>query len=171
VKLRVLLPILLPILLSGSVAWGRSDEHKALRDLGPDKKICLCAFRLLGADAAQNIRASLAPFGLVGIAIGEVAVAETDIAKGENSQYPQQLSMEFQNIFEQALRGTGAFQLSAPEGLVRVKDGKPLTLSGVANENELFACVKVEYPFTATICAIVRLDQWQLAKAHACGTT
>ena len=136
--------VLLPILLSASAAWAGPEKPNVLRDLGPDKKMCLCAFRLLGADAKQNIRASLSPFGLVGAVIGEVVVANTDIAKGENATYPQQLSMEFQNIFEQALRGTGAFQLSAPQGLVRVKDGKPLTLSGVANENDLFACVKVE---------------------------
>ena len=139
-RLRVLLPILLPILLSGSVVWGRSDEDKALRDLGPDKKICLCAFRLLGADAEKNSRAGWASFGGI---VGS-AIAASINANAEDSPYAKELSTEFQNIFERALRGTGAFQLSAPQGLIREKNGKPLTLSGVAAANDLFACVTAQ---------------------------
>ncbi len=132
-KHRVLLPILLPLLLSGSFARAGSDEEKVLRDLGPDKKICLCAFRLQGADAEKNNRVGW--FGLVGMAIN---------ARREDSPYSQELAKEFQGIFEQALRGTGAFQLSAPQGLVGERDGKPLTTSEVAQENGLFACLTAE---------------------------
>ena len=133
--------VFFPILLSAGVAWGGSGDEQALRDLGPDKKISLCAFRLLGADADKNNRAGWSSFagGIIGSAVAASINAHT-----EDSPYARELSTEFRSILERGLRGAGAFQLSDAQDLVVARDGAPLTVSGVADTNDLFACVTAQ---------------------------
>jgi formylglycine-generating enzyme required for sulfatase activity len=148
-------PILLAILLSASLAWGGQGQPQVLRDLGPDKSLCLCSFGLLGADEAKRDRVMW--LGIIGAAIN---------AGRPDSPYTQELSAGFRSAFEQVLSGTGAFQLLPSERFAGEKNGKPLSLGEAARENALFACVKAESVLgvKSGFAKHVKVDtKWQLA--------
>lgn len=106
---------------------------KAFRDLCPEKKLGICSFVLIGADADKN--AMVQWFGLIGAAI---AAAQAN----EHTPYSQELTKEFHDIYEEALGKSGFFQLSSSENLLFLQDGKPLNLNDMAKKNNLYACVK-----------------------------
>jgi formylglycine-generating enzyme required for sulfatase activity len=126
-------PILIAIVLSASVAWGGQGQPQVLRDLGPDKSLCVCSIGLLGADEAKRDRVMW--LGIIGAAIN---------AGRPDSAYTQELSAGFRSAFEQMLSGTGAFELLPSERFAGETTGKPLSLAVAAKENALFACVKAE---------------------------
>ncbi|MEW6366569.1 MAG: SUMF1/EgtB/PvdO family nonheme iron enzyme [Acidobacteriota bacterium] len=104
-----------------------------MRDLGPDKKVGLCAFGLKGADAGKNEMVFW--LGLMGRAIN---------SSRADSPYSQQLSEEVVAIFRSILGESGAFQIPAPESLRESKDKESATLAADAGENDLYACMEIE---------------------------
>jgi hypothetical protein len=134
--MKALLPLCL--VLSASVAWSSNDQFP-LRDLGPDKRMCLCRFDLLVGDHAWGFL-----FGLAGAAIDAKNAAK-------NQPYGQELATDYFRIHEDTIREAGAFELFPAQSLVRVKDGKGLSLAEAAKENDLFACVGATLGHRATV--------------------
>jgi formylglycine-generating enzyme required for sulfatase activity len=126
---------------------GGAGAQKVLRDLGPDKTLAVCAFGLTGADAAKNAAKNWgrAFGGLLGWAIAGAVVSSR-----EDSAYAQELSQDFRSVYEQALAGTGAFQLSPSAQLVGAGDGTAPSLVQAARQNGLFACVRAQSAVSAT---------------------
>ncbi len=128
-------PLLLAILLASSLAWGGQGKPQVLRDLSPDRALCVCSFRL-GVQYRALVGASGG--GLIGAAIE---------ANRRTPAYIEELSAGFRSAFDSMLSGTGAFQVLPFERFADGKDGKPLSLAEAARENALFACVKAESAF------------------------
>jgi hypothetical protein len=118
------------IMLSASLAWSSPGQTRALRDLSPDKTVCVCSFALKGADEAN--RHMVFWLGIIGAAINSTR---------PDSPHRQGLSAGFRSAFEEALSGTGAFQLLSSGRLVGEKNGKSLSLSDAPAENTLSACL------------------------------
>jgi hypothetical protein len=123
--------LLLPVVLSAGLAWGGADDVQALRELGPDKKVGICDFRLRGAARGGIPPAFLGIWG---------ALKKDPKA----TPYSEELGAGFMKIYEDVLAKAGAFQLSPSEALATAATEKPQTLSDAAKENGLFACVKAE---------------------------
>jgi hypothetical protein len=110
-----------------------TEDMKAFRDLCPEKKVGICSFELIGADADKNARVQW--FSFIGAAVN-AALAD------QHSPYSQELTREFHQIYEEALGKSGFFQLSPAKNLIFLQDGKPLSVNDIANKNNLYSCVK-----------------------------
>ncbi|MGV8039171.1 MAG: hypothetical protein AB2L07_03550 [Thermoanaerobaculaceae bacterium] len=121
---------MITLLFTAGASWAASGEEKVLRDLGPDKKIGLCEFRVRGIAGANTANV----FGVWGVIYDENK-------KASDTPYAEEMAKEFHRIYQEMLAGTGAFQTTPTEGLHGASNGKPLPMKEAAVANELFACV------------------------------
>lgn len=128
--------LVIPLALSASAVWGGAKDEQALRELGPDKKLGICEFRLRGAAIGGKEKATMY-FGLLG---SLAASSEADTV----TPYSQEMGTEFMSAFEKALADTGAFELAPAAGLNVMAKGKARPLGEAAASNGLFACVKAD---------------------------
>ncbi len=144
-------PIALALVLVASLAWGGQGQPQVLRDLGPDKSLCVCSFRL-GWQWGKGGGGG----GLIGWAID---------ANNRTAAYVEELSAGFRSAYDEMLSGTGGFQLLPSERFIAAKDGKPFPLVAAAGENGLFACLKADpvLGFKAGFSKRVKVEtKWQL---------
>lgn len=108
----------------------RHEVSPQMRALGPDRTLSLCEFGLRGAAGSNTAWF----FGIPG-AIYDAAKMQKD------RPYSIELRAEFIRIYEDALRGTGAFPYLPMDKLVYLQNGKPMPIDIMAKENDLHACL------------------------------
>ena len=113
------------------ISSGQSTEPVP-RDAGPQKQLCLCAFRVDGTSKGGNAAGALG--GLVGGVI----------AASAHHGYYGDINQEVQHVYEAALKESGSFQYVNSEKLIDAEGGKPLSLTDTAAKNKLFACASAK---------------------------
>jgi hypothetical protein len=140
------------------VTLGQSAEP-APRGAGPQKQLCLCAFRLDGTSKAGNIG------GVIGGVGGAVA------GSSHTHSYYGDINKEVQHVYETALRESGSFQYVDSEKLIGSEGGKPLSLADTAAKNKLFACASAKPYWSARVGwdkQVAIFTKWEIAGPGGC---
>lgn len=160
---------MLPLVLTTAVAGAGGKDEQVLRELGPDKKIAVCAFELYNPDVdpetgsgvwvsyrdgditsisddspyqEEVAREMLQIFERAFAATGAFELVPSD--RLASTRRSQELEREKVKILERSITGTGVLNLDASDRLAIATSSRALTIPELTRENGLFACVHAQ---------------------------